>query len=111
MPALIDGQTRNRLLRVALKIGWFVFLAGRTRSYVRAAILSDQQSDFVYVVNADNKAERRNVKLGQSTPTTAAIESGLKAGDLVIVEGLQRVRPGIVVQASPATPGPQAASQ
>jgi hypothetical protein len=41
VPALIDGQTRNRLLRVALKIGWFVFLAGRTRSYVRAAILSD----------------------------------------------------------------------
>ncbi len=75
----------------------------------RAAILSDQQSDFVYVVDADGKAQRRNVKLGQSTPTTAAIESGLKAGDLVIVEGLQRVRPGIAVQASPATPGPAAA--
>jgi membrane fusion protein (multidrug efflux system) len=74
----------------------------------RAAILSDQRSDFVYVIDADGKAERRDVKLGQSTPTTAAIESGLKAGDLVIVEGLQRIRPGIAVQASPATPGPQA---
>ncbi len=74
----------------------------------RAAILSDQQSDFVYVVDADGKAQRRNVKLGQSTPTTAAIESGLNVGDLVIVEGLQRVRPGMAVQASPATPGPQA---
>jgi membrane fusion protein (multidrug efflux system) len=74
----------------------------------RAAILSDQQSDFVYVVDADGKARRQNVKLGQSTPTTAAIESGLQAGDLVIVEGLQRVRPGIAVQAAPATPGPQA---
>lgn len=73
----------------------------------RAAILSDQQSDFVYVVDADGKAQRHNVTLGQSTPTTAAIESGLEAGDLVIVEGLQRVRPGIAVQASPATPGPQ----
>jgi membrane fusion protein, multidrug efflux system len=72
----------------------------------RAAILSDQQSDFVYVVDAEGKAQRRNVKLGQSTPATAAIESGLEAGDLVIVEGLQRVRPGIAVQASPATPGP-----
>jgi membrane fusion protein (multidrug efflux system) len=76
----------------------------------RAAILSDQQSDFVYVVDADGKAQRQNVKLGQSTPTTAAIQSGLTAGDLVIVEGLQRVRPGIAVQASPATPGPQAPS-
>ena len=74
----------------------------------RAAILSDQQSDFVYVVDADGKAERRDVKLGQSTPTTAAIESGLKVGDLVIVEGLQRVRPGMAVEAAPATPGPQA---
>ncbi|PNG27632.1 efflux RND transporter periplasmic adaptor subunit [Methylocella silvestris] len=74
----------------------------------RAALLSDQQSDYVYVVDADGKAQRQNVKLGQSTPTTAAIESGLKAGDLVIVEGLQRVRPGIAVQASPATPGPPA---
>jgi membrane fusion protein (multidrug efflux system) len=74
----------------------------------RAAILSDQQSDFVYVVDADGKAERRDVRLGQSTPTTAAIESGLKVGDLVIVEGLQRVRPGMAVEASPATPGPQA---
>ncbi len=72
----------------------------------RAAILSDQQSDYVYIIDADGKAQRQNVKLGQSTPTTAAIESGLKAGDLVIVEGLQRVRPGMVAQASPATPGP-----
>ena len=75
----------------------------------RAAILSDQQSDFVYIVDAEGKAQRRNVKLGQSTPTTAAIESGLEAGDLVIVEGLQRVRPGIAVQASPATPEPSPA--
>ncbi len=72
----------------------------------RAAILSDQQSDFVYIVDTDGKVQRQNVKLGQSTPTTAAIESGLKVGDLVITEGLQRVRPGIAVQASPATPGP-----
>ncbi len=74
----------------------------------RAAILSDQQSDFVFIVDAQGKAERRNVKLGQSTPTTAAIESGLNVGDLVIVEGLQRIRPGIAVEAAPATPGPQA---
>lgn len=70
----------------------------------RAAILSDQQSDYVYVIDKDNKAQRQNVKLGQSTPTTAAVESGLKVGDIVIVEGLQRVRPGQLVVAGPATP-------
>ncbi|WP_395665153.1 efflux RND transporter periplasmic adaptor subunit [Methylocella sp.] len=72
----------------------------------RAAILADQRGDYVYVLDADNKAQRRDVKLGQSTPTVAAVEDGLKVGELVIVEGLQRVRPGVVVQASPATPPP-----
>jgi len=72
----------------------------------RAAILSDQQSDYVYVVDKDGKAQRRNVKLGQSTPTTASLESGVTEGELVIVEGLQRVRPGQPVAAAPATPLP-----
>ena len=47
----------------------------------RAAILSDQQGDFVYVVDADNKAEQRRIQLGQSTPTTAVVVSGLKEGE------------------------------
>jgi membrane fusion protein (multidrug efflux system) len=36
----------------------------------------------------------------------AAVTSGLKAGERVVSEGVQRVRPGIVVQAAPATPAP-----
>ncbi len=72
----------------------------------RAAVLTDQRGDYVYVIDKDNKAQRRDVKLGQSTPTTASVESGLEAGELVIVEGLQRVRPGQAVMAGPATPHP-----
>ncbi len=34
----------------------------------RAAVLSDQQGNYVYVVDAGNKAQQRRVKLGQSTP-------------------------------------------
>jgi membrane fusion protein (multidrug efflux system) len=75
----------------------------------RAAILSDQRGDYVYKVDENSKAQRQDVKLGQSTPTTASIESGLNAGDVVIVEGLQRVRPGQVVMASPVSPGPATA--
>jgi membrane fusion protein (multidrug efflux system) len=73
----------------------------------RAAILSDQQGDYVYIVGAENKAEQRRVKLGQSTPEIAAVVSGLKEGDSVIVEGIQRVRPNLVVAPGPAsaTPG------
>jgi membrane fusion protein (multidrug efflux system) len=72
----------------------------------RSAVLLDQQGDYVYVVDADSKAQRRNVKLGQSTPSLASIESGLQAGELVVSEGLQRVRAGQPVLASPPTPAP-----
>jgi membrane fusion protein (multidrug efflux system) len=70
----------------------------------RSAVLSDQQGDFVFTVGADNKAEQRRIQLGQSTSTIAAVISGLALGDKVVVEGLQRVRPG-----QPVSPGPASA--
>ena len=70
----------------------------------RAAVLSDQQGDYVLAVGADNKAEQRRVQLGQSTTTIAAVIAGLAAGDKVIAEGLQRVRPGQIVSPGPASP-------
>jgi membrane fusion protein (multidrug efflux system) len=70
----------------------------------RAAVLSDQQGDFVFVVGPDNKAEQRRIQLGQSTPTMASVLSGLSPGEKVIAEGLQRVRPG-----QPVSPGPASA--
>jgi membrane fusion protein (multidrug efflux system) len=70
----------------------------------RSAILSDQQGDYVYVVDAQNKAQRQKVTLGQSTPTVASVTSGLKEGDTIVVEGIQRVRPG-----QPVSPGPPTA--
>jgi membrane fusion protein, multidrug efflux system len=70
----------------------------------RSAVLSDQQGEYVYVVGADNKAEQKRIKLGQSTSTVAAVTSGLSEGDKVIVEGLQKVRPG-----QPVAPGPASA--
>ncbi len=75
----------------------------------RAAVLSDQQGDYVYVVDGQNHVEQRRLKLGQSTPTTAVVTSGLNEGDMVVVDGLQRVRPGIQVAPGPATPTATAA--
>jgi membrane fusion protein (multidrug efflux system) len=72
----------------------------------RAAVLSDQQGDYVYVVDAQNKAQVRRIQQGQSTPSLAVITEGLKEGELVISEGLQRVRPGETVAPGPATPPP-----
>ena len=76
----------------------------------RKAVLSDQQGDYVYVVGADNKVEQRRIQLGQSTPTTATVAGGLKEGEMVIADGIQRVRPGIEVNPGPASPPPPSAA-
>ena len=72
----------------------------------RAAILSDEQGSYVYVVNAQSKAEIQRIELAQSTPETAFIKTGLQPGEKVVLEGLQRIRPGEAVAASPASAQP-----
>jgi membrane fusion protein, multidrug efflux system len=72
----------------------------------RGAILSDLQGNYVYVVNSDNKVEQRRVKLGQSTPDLAGVTDGLKENEKVIVEGIQRARPNLVVAPAPASAAP-----
>jgi membrane fusion protein (multidrug efflux system) len=70
----------------------------------RASVLADQEGDYVFVVSKDNKAEKRRVKLGQSTPVLASIVNGLTDGETVVVDGIQRVRPGQAVAPGPAQP-------
>lgn len=72
----------------------------------RAAVLQDQGGSFVFVVGTDNLAQRRNIALGRSSPETAVVERGLEAGENVVVEGVQRVRPGQPVAPAAATPPP-----
>jgi membrane fusion protein (multidrug efflux system) len=74
----------------------------------RAAVLSDQQGDYVYAVDDQNHVQQRRVKLGQSTPSTAVINAGLNEGEMVVLEGIQRVRPGSQVAPGPAVPTPAA---
>ncbi|HEY0204709.1 MAG TPA: efflux RND transporter periplasmic adaptor subunit [Acetobacteraceae bacterium] len=77
----------------------------------RAGVLSDQQGSYVWVVGDGNKAEQRRIQLGQSTPEQAVISAGLKEGETVVVDGVQRVRPGAVVNPAPAGAGPTMAPQ
>jgi membrane fusion protein (multidrug efflux system) len=72
----------------------------------RAAVMADQSGNYVYVVGSDDKVERRPIQLGQSTATLAVIADGLKQGETVILEGLQRARPGIQVKPGPIGPQP-----
>lgn len=61
------------------------------------AIGTDQSKRFVLVVNGDNKAEYREVQLGRRVDGLRVVEEGLAAGERIVVNGLQRVRPGAAV--------------
>ncbi|WP_407174825.1 efflux RND transporter periplasmic adaptor subunit [Bradyrhizobium sp. STM 3562] len=74
----------------------------------RAAVLSDQQGSYVFVVGNDNTAQQRRIQVGQSTATLAGVISGLQQGERVVVEGLQRVRAGAKVAPGPASAQVQA---
>jgi RND family efflux transporter MFP subunit len=63
------------------------------------AIASDQSLKYVYVVDNESKAIRRDVTLGQLREGMRIVKSGLEAGERVIVRGLQRVRPNQTIEA------------
>ncbi|MGZ5914025.1 MAG: efflux RND transporter periplasmic adaptor subunit, partial [Hyphomicrobium sp.] len=68
-----------------------------------AAIGTEQVRKFVYVVGDDNVATPKYVTLGQLSDGLRVVKSGLRADDLVIVNGLMRVRPGAKVTPQQAT--------
>ena len=70
----------------------------------QAAIQVDQAGNYVLLVDKDNKVELRRVKTGPNQETDIVIEQGLTADDSVIVDGVQKVRPGQVVKANPVAP-------
>ena len=62
------------------------------------AIGTDQSKRFVMVVGADNKAAYREVTLGPAIDNLRIVTDGLQPGERIVVNGLQRVRPGVLVQ-------------
>lgn len=62
------------------------------------AVDTDQGQKVLYAVNSDNVIERRTVRLGRLFDGLREVESGIRPGDRVVVDGLQRVRPGLPVQ-------------
>ena len=73
------------------------------------AVMELQNLYSVALVDGGGKVEFRNVKVGPRVNTLWVIEEGLKPGEKVIVEGLQRVKAGDTVSAKPAPPAGQAA--
>jgi membrane fusion protein (multidrug efflux system) len=67
-----------------------------------SAILQDQEGAYVFGLDDQNRAQIRRVTLGQRVGTDWAITAGLAQGEVVIVSGIQKVRPGIAVTPQPA---------
>ena len=65
----------------------------------QSAVQEDQAGVFVMVVGPDSKVERRRITIGQAYAGDLVVDSGLEAGEQVIVEGIQKVRPGLLVDA------------
>jgi hypothetical protein len=66
----------------------------------QAAIQDDHAGPYLLVVGNDGKVEEPRVRLGAMDGGNVLVHNGLNAGERVIVEGLQKVRPGMVVAVS-----------
>jgi RND family efflux transporter MFP subunit len=81
-------------VRIRVAIGAFY----RPLLVISSAIGTDQDLKFVYVLDEQNKVVRRDVELGTDHDGLTVITKGVTSRDRVIVDGLQHVRPGVVVR-------------
>jgi len=81
-------------VRVRLPIG----LPHAATLVAEESLGTDQGQKYVYVIDKVNKAEYRRVKVGRLHDGMRVITDGLETGDQIVVNGLQRVRPGIEVK-------------
>jgi membrane fusion protein (multidrug efflux system) len=78
---------------------------------VPARALNDLQGSYqVGVVDAEGKVDVRAVRAGAQVGNQVIVEEGLRPGEKVIVEGFARVRPGVLVRATPAAETPTASA-
>ena len=85
-------------------------VAGRSREKLlpvisQAAVLEDRNGRYVLVVNDQNQVEQRPITTGATIGSSWAVETGLIAGEKVIVQGVQKVRPGQLVKTTTAANG------
>ena len=93
---LVDGQ----LVTVVAELG----KGESTLQVPQQALQIDQSGTFVLAVDKDNKIQIRRIETRPGVGTNVSVVKGLSAGELVVTEGIQRVRPGQVVQATEAKP-------
>lgn len=113
----VDQTTDTRTMRATLPNperqlidGEFVTVVVKERKeqprlvVPQAALQVDQAGTYVLVVGSDHKVEQRRVTTGPTQGTDIVIQNGVKEGEQVIVDGVQKVRPGQVVQVAGEAP-------
>ena len=108
IPGLNNQDTGQR----TLQDGEFINVILRNRQARQSitvpsqAVVADQLGSYVLVVDKTDTVRRQDVTTGQATPDSVVILSGLKIGDRVVVDGIQRVHPGGKVNPQPAKTTP-----
>lgn len=75
------------------------------------AVMTDQNRKFVYIVDKDGKAQRRDIDVGRMAEGLRIVQKGLANGDRVIVDGMQKVfMPGMPVDAKAVAMNPIASA-
>jgi multidrug efflux system membrane fusion protein len=94
MRAVLDNKDRRFLPGLFARVRLGSGASGNVVLIPERAIGTDQTKRYVFVVGDDKIAQFREVKLGALLDGMRVVTGGLKAGELVVVNGLQRVRPG-----------------
>ena len=111
----VDQRTGTLAMRLEVDNPDHLLHAGQfARVQVAAAVLSDaivlpqraildlQGKNYVWIVDGEGKAQQRDVQMGPRIGNGWQVQQGLKAGDKVIVDGVQRLKAGTPVNATPA---------
>ena len=112
--AAVDLRTDTLPVRLAipnpkelLRAGQYVKVVAETGPRPAAlvvpqrAVLELQDRNYVWIVDADGHAQTRDVVMGPRVGQDWLVEKGLASGDLVIVDGVQKLRPGTLVEPKP----------
>ena len=102
MRAVISNPEKTLLPGIYVQASLFLCDVPNTPLITEKAIAEDQTGMYVYVVGEDNKVEQRPVEVGFLYKHQKIIWKGLKAGERVITEGLQMIRPGMTVRIADA---------
>lgn len=70
----------------------------RLPAVLPSAIMHDAKAPYVYVVDGNNRVERRNVELGAYTNRTQIVKSGIKTGEFIVVDGTHKAMPGMIIE-------------